>query len=74
VSQASEPTRTSVQLSARDLTRHFVTRVPGRFVRAKHIVRAVDNVSLDLTAERSRRWSARAVRENRFSHGCWRAS
>jgi peptide/nickel transport system ATP-binding protein len=50
VSQTTEPTRTPVQLSARDLTRHFVTRVPGRFVKAKHIVRAVDNVSLDLTA------------------------
>jgi peptide/nickel transport system ATP-binding protein len=50
VSQTSEPTRTPVQLSARDLTRHFVTRVPGRFVKAKHIVRAVDNVSLDLSA------------------------
>jgi peptide/nickel transport system ATP-binding protein len=47
---ATEPTRTPVQLSARDLTRHFVTRVPGRFVKAKHVVRAVDDVSLDLTA------------------------
>jgi peptide/nickel transport system ATP-binding protein len=46
----NEPTRTPVQLSARNLTRHFVTRVPGRFVKAKHIVRAVDNVTLDLTA------------------------
>jgi peptide/nickel transport system ATP-binding protein len=50
VSHPTEPTRTAVQLSARDLTRHFVTRVPGRFAKAKHIVRAVDNVSLDLTA------------------------
>jgi peptide/nickel transport system ATP-binding protein len=50
VTQTTEPTRTPVQLSARDLTRHFVTRVPGRFVKAKHIVRAVDNVSLELTA------------------------
>lgn len=50
MSQATESSRTPVQLSARDLTRHFVTRVPGRFVKAKHIVRAVDNVSLDLTA------------------------
>jgi peptide/nickel transport system ATP-binding protein len=50
VSDVTEPTRTAVQLSARDLTRHFVTRVPGRFVKAKHIVRAVDNVSLDLRA------------------------
>jgi peptide/nickel transport system ATP-binding protein len=52
VNQTTEPTRTPVQLSARNLTRHFVTRVPGRFVKAKHIVRAVDNVSLDLTAGR----------------------
>jgi peptide/nickel transport system ATP-binding protein len=46
----SEPTRTEVQLSARNLTRHFTTRVPGRFLKAKHTVRAVDDVSLDLVA------------------------
>lgn len=37
-----------VQLSARHLTRHFTTRVPGRFLNAKRVVRAVDDVSLDL--------------------------
>ena len=52
MSSENSPTRTPVQLSARDLTRHYVTRVPGRFVKAKHVVRAVDNVSLDLAAGR----------------------
>lgn len=41
-----------VQLSARHLSRHFVTRVPGRFLNAKHVVRAVDDVSLDLVQGR----------------------
>jgi peptide/nickel transport system ATP-binding protein len=48
--RSAEVTRTPVQLSSRDLTRHFTTRVPGRFVNAKRIVRAVDNVSLELVA------------------------
>jgi peptide/nickel transport system ATP-binding protein len=42
----------SVQLSARHLTRHFTTRVHGRFATAKKTVRAVDDVSLDLSAGR----------------------
>jgi peptide/nickel transport system ATP-binding protein len=37
-----------VQLSARHLTRHFETRTPGKFRNAKHVVRAVDDVSIDL--------------------------
>jgi peptide/nickel transport system ATP-binding protein len=37
-----------VQLSARHLTRHFVARTPGRLRNAKRVVRAVDDVSLDL--------------------------
>jgi len=51
-SVTNEPTRTPVQLSARHLTKHFITRVPGTFIRAKHVVRAVDDVSLDLAASR----------------------
>jgi peptide/nickel transport system ATP-binding protein len=43
-------TRTPVQLSSRDLTRHYITRVPGRFKNAKRVVRAVDDVSLELIA------------------------
>jgi len=39
---------TSVQLGARHLTRHFSVRTPGRLFAAKRIVRAVDDVSLDL--------------------------
>jgi peptide/nickel transport system ATP-binding protein len=38
----------SVQLSARHLTRHFATRVPGKLFQAKRIVRAVDDANLDL--------------------------
>ena len=51
----TEATRTPVQLSARDLTRHFVTRVPGKLLHAKHTVRAVDDVSLDLIGRSSHR-------------------
>jgi peptide/nickel transport system ATP-binding protein len=39
---------TSVHLAARHLTRHFSVRTPGRLFDAKRIVRAVDDVSLDL--------------------------
>ena len=49
---STDATRTPVQLSARHLTKHFVTRVPGKMLHAKHTVRAVDDVSLDLTAGR----------------------
>ena len=38
-----------VALRARDLTRHFTTRVPGRFRNAKRVVRAVEDVSLELS-------------------------
>jgi peptide/nickel transport system ATP-binding protein len=38
----------AVQLSARHLTRHFETRAPGKFRNAKRVVRAVDDVSIDL--------------------------
>jgi peptide/nickel transport system ATP-binding protein len=44
----SEAVLSPAQLSARHLTRHFTTRVPGRFLTAKRVVRAVDDVSLDL--------------------------
>ncbi|HEV3187148.1 MAG TPA: ABC transporter ATP-binding protein [Acidimicrobiales bacterium] len=44
----TEPTLSPAVLSARRLTRHFTTRVPGRFLNAKRVVRAVDDVSLDL--------------------------
>ena len=40
------------QLSARRLSRDFVTRVPGRFLRAKQVTHAVDGVSLDLSKGR----------------------
>ena len=43
-------TRTPVQLSARNLSRHFTVRVPGRLFNARRTVRAVDDVSLDLVA------------------------
>lgn len=46
----SENTTTPVQLAARHLTRHFSVRTPGRLFNAKRIVRAVDDVSLDLSA------------------------
>lgn len=38
------------ELQARDLTRHFKVRVPGRGLGARRVVHAVDNVSLDLHA------------------------
>ncbi|HEY5112073.1 MAG TPA: ABC transporter ATP-binding protein [Acidimicrobiales bacterium] len=41
-----------VQLSARHLTRHFKTRVPGRLFDAKRVVHAVDDVSLNLVQGR----------------------
>ena len=40
------------RLSARGLTRHFTTRVPGRILAAKRVTRAVEDVSLDLVAGR----------------------
>ena len=40
----------TVQLQARHLTRHFTTRTPGRLFNATRVVRAVDDVSLDLVA------------------------
>lgn len=40
----------TVQLQARHLTRLFTTRTPGRLFNANRIVRAVDDVSLDLVA------------------------
>ena len=46
----TDETRTPVQLSARHLTRHFTVRTPGRLKNAKRVVRAVDDVSLDLVA------------------------
>src|ERR1700722_8183694 len=46
----SEIAPTPVQLAARHLTRHFSVRTPGRLFNAKRIVRAVDDVSLDLSA------------------------
>jgi len=36
----SDATKTSAQLSARHLTRHFSVRTPGRLFNAKRIVRA----------------------------------
>ena len=48
----SDLTRPPAQLSARHLTRHYTTRVPGRFRNAKRVVRAVDDVSLDLVEGR----------------------
>ncbi len=48
----SDVIKDSVQLSARRLTRHFTVRVPGQVRNAKRIVRAVDDVSLDLDAGR----------------------
>jgi len=44
----SAPESPTVQLSARHLTRHFVTRTPGKLRNDKRVVRAVDDVSLDL--------------------------
>ena len=40
----------TVQLQARHLTRHYSVRTPGRFLNATRVVRAVDDVSLDLVA------------------------
>ncbi len=40
----------NVQLQARHLTRHFSVRTPGRLLNATRVVRAVDDVSLDLVA------------------------
>ena len=44
----SDELNAPVQLSARHLTRHYVTRTPGRLRNAARLVRAVDDVSLDL--------------------------
>lgn len=46
----SQPDSTPAPLSARHLTRHFTTRVPGRLLNSKRLVRAVEDVSLDLVA------------------------
>ena len=40
----------TVQLQARHLTRHYSVRTPGRLFNANRVVRAVDDVSLDLVA------------------------
>jgi peptide/nickel transport system ATP-binding protein len=40
----------TMQLQARHLTRHFSVRTPGRLLNATRVVRAVDDVSLDLVA------------------------
>ena len=42
----------AVQLRASHLSRDFTTRVPGRFLRAKRVTHAVEDVSLDLVAGR----------------------
>src|ERR1039458_1913350 len=39
---------TSVRLAARHLTRHFSVRTPGKLLAAKRVVRAGEDVSLDL--------------------------
>ncbi len=44
--------RDVVQLSAKHLSRDFTSRVPGRFVSARQVTHAVDDVSLDLVAGR----------------------
>ena len=46
----SDVTTSPVQLEARHLTKHFTVHIPGRLRNAKRIVRAVDDVSLDLVA------------------------
>jgi peptide/nickel transport system ATP-binding protein len=46
----SDSSNHQVQLQARHLTRHFSVRTPGRVFNARRVVRAVDDVSLDLTA------------------------
>ncbi len=48
----TETVATTARLSARRLTRHFTTRVPGRVFAAKRVTRAVEGVSLDLVAGR----------------------
>ncbi|MGD0691669.1 MAG: ABC transporter ATP-binding protein [Acidimicrobiales bacterium] len=45
-----DASKVPAQLAARNLTRHFSVRTPGHLLRAKRIVRAVDDVSLDLVA------------------------
>lgn len=40
----------TVQLQARHLTRHFAAHTPGRLFNATRVVRAVEDVSLDLVA------------------------
>lgn len=52
MSETNDSLETIVQLSARHLTRHFTTRVHGRFATTKRVVRAVDDVSLDLSTGR----------------------
>jgi peptide/nickel transport system ATP-binding protein len=46
----TDVTTTPVQLEAQHLTRNFSVRTPGQIRNARHIVRAVDDVSLDLIA------------------------
>ncbi|MGH9020005.1 MAG: ATP-binding cassette domain-containing protein, partial [Acidimicrobiales bacterium] len=46
----SDVVTTTTELSARHLTRHFRVRAPGRLFGAARVVRAVDDVSLDLVA------------------------
>ena len=46
----SDVTPAAVQLEARHLTRYFSVRTPGRLLNAKHTVRAVEDVNLDLVA------------------------
>jgi peptide/nickel transport system ATP-binding protein len=46
----SDETKTPVQLSARRISRHFSVRTPGKLLNSKRIVRAVDDVSLELIA------------------------
>ena len=46
----SDVTFGTVQLQARHLTRHFKVRTPGQLVHAGRVVRAVDDVSLDLVS------------------------
>jgi len=65
---------TSVQLAARGLTRHFSVRTPGAFfARSASCTRLMASVSTWSRARSSPSW-AKAVRANRFSRGCWRAS
>jgi len=48
----SDLTALEVQLRARHLTRHFSARIPGARFRAKRVVYAVDDASVDLVAGR----------------------